>query len=45
MAQHTSDESVLGKIETLVHEEQHLCTGSGYVRLFLVTGLARRQRL
>ncbi len=24
MAQHTSDESVLGKIETLVHEEQHL---------------------
>ena len=24
MAQHTSDESVLGKIETLMHEEQHL---------------------
>ena len=24
MAQHTSDETVLGKIQTLVHEEQHL---------------------
>jgi len=24
MAQHTSDETVLGKIEKLVHEEQHL---------------------
>ena len=24
MAQHTSDESILGKIETLVHEEQRL---------------------
>jgi hypothetical protein len=24
MAQHTSDETVLGKIETLVHEEQKL---------------------
>ena len=24
MTQHTSDQSVLGKIETLVHEEQHL---------------------
>ena len=24
MAQHTTDESVLAKIETLVHEEQHL---------------------
>jgi hypothetical protein len=24
MAQHTSDETVLGKIETLVHEEQQL---------------------
>ena len=24
MAQHTSDDSVLGKIDTLVHEEQHL---------------------
>lgn len=24
MVQHASDESILGKIETLVHEEQHL---------------------
>jgi hypothetical protein len=24
MAQHTSDESILGKIEALVHDEQHL---------------------
>ena len=24
MAQHTTDEAVLGKIESLVHEEQHL---------------------
>ena len=24
MAQHTSDQSILRKIETLVHEEQHL---------------------
>jgi hypothetical protein len=24
MAQHTSDESILQKIQTLVHEEQHL---------------------
>ena len=24
MAQHTSDESILGKIQGLVHEEQHL---------------------
>jgi len=24
MAQHTSDESVLAKVQTLVHEEQHL---------------------
>jgi len=24
MAQHTTDESILGKIETLVQEEQHL---------------------
>ncbi len=24
MVQHTADESVLGKIDTLVHEEQHL---------------------
>jgi hypothetical protein len=24
MAQHTTDESILGKIETLVHEEQRL---------------------
>ena len=24
MAQHTSDETVLGRIQTLVHEEQHL---------------------
>ena len=25
MVEHTTDQSVLNKIETLVHEEQHLC--------------------
>jgi hypothetical protein len=30
---------------TLVHEYAHLCTDSGYVRLFSVTGLARCQGL
>lgn len=29
----------------LAHSMPHLCTGSGYVRLLLATGVNRRQRL
>jgi hypothetical protein len=33
------------EFQALMKEREHLCTGSGYVRLFLMTGLQRRQHL